>query len=55
MKKIVIITVLSFIILSCENKRERVRRDGEPDVVLVKTEDDEMNIAIENAKKTFKN
>lgn len=54
MKKIVIITVLSFIILSCENKRERVRRDGEPDVVLVKTEDDEMNIAIENAKKTFK-
>lgn len=28
-------------------------REGEPPVVLVKTEDDEMNSAIENAKKTF--
>jgi len=54
MKKLFIIAVVSFTILSCEDKRERVQRDGEPDVVLVKTEDNEMNIAIESAKKTFK-
>lgn len=54
MKKIFIITLVSWIILSCENKREKLLREGNPAVVLVEPEDNEMNIAIETAKKTFK-
>ncbi|WP_315055555.1 DUF2314 domain-containing protein [Chryseobacterium indoltheticum] len=54
MKKIFITVLFLLIAISCENKREKVQRDGEPDVVLVETEDDEMNTAIESAKKTFK-
>lgn len=53
MKKLFIIGVIFLLTISCENKREKVQRDGEPDVVLVETQDNEMNIAIENAKKTF--
>lgn len=53
MKKIFIIAVLSFITAGCQEKSEKIVRDGEPPVVLVKSEDDEMNSAIENAKKTF--
>lgn len=54
MKKIFIIAVLSFITAGCQEKNEKIVREGEPPVVLVKSEDDEMNSAIENAKKTFK-
>ena len=54
MKKIFITVLFLLIAVSCENKREKVQRDGEPDVVLVETEDNEMNTAIESAKKTFK-
>lgn len=53
MKKIFIIAVISFITVCCQEKKERIEREGEPPVVLVKSEDDEMNIAIENANKTF--
>lgn len=54
MKKIFIIGIFTLVFASCENKKERVQREGEPDVVMVETEDSEMNKAIENARKTFK-
>lgn len=56
MKKILFVTVLSFTTICCQNKKERdrVQRVGEPDVVLVESKDNEMNTAIEKAKKTFK-
>ena len=55
MKKIFLIGVFSLVISSCENNnREKVQREGEPDVVLVENQDNEMNSAIENAQKTFK-
>ncbi|MBD8083463.1 YegJ family protein [Chryseobacterium caseinilyticum] len=53
MKNIYIIAVIAFITVGCQEKKERIEREGEPPVVLVKSEDDEMNSAIENAKKTF--
>lgn len=49
-----IIGIISLVISSCENKRERIQREGEPEVLLVESEDAGMNAAIENAKKTFK-
>ncbi|MGI9650028.1 YegJ family protein [Chryseobacterium sp. RLHN22] len=54
MKKLIIVATVSLITLSCENKRERIQREGEPEVLLVESEDAGMNAAIENAKKTFK-
>ncbi|WP_312075303.1 DUF2314 domain-containing protein [Chryseobacterium sp.] len=54
MKKIITIAIFSFITFSCQEKKERIKREGEPDMILVKSEDDEMNSAIDNAKKTFK-
>lgn len=55
MKKILIIAAISLFAVSCENnKREKVQREGEPDVIFVENQDNEMNAAIENAKKTFK-
>lgn len=54
MKKTLIIGIISLVISSCENKRERIQREGEPEVLLVESEDAGMNAAIENAKKTFK-
>ena len=54
MKKLIIVATVSLITLSCENKRERIQREGEPEVLFVESEDAGMNAAIENAKKTFK-
>ncbi|MCX8525143.1 DUF2314 domain-containing protein [Chryseobacterium formosus] len=55
MKKIIIVAAISLFAVSCENnKREKVQREGEPDVIFVENQDNEMNEAIENAKKTFK-
>lgn len=53
MRKLIIVAVILLIIVSCENKRERIQRDVEPEVLLVQPEDAGMNAAIENAKKTF--
>jgi len=53
MKKILISGLLLLLAFSCENKREKLHRDGEPDVLFVESEDHEMNAAIEKAKETF--
>lgn len=57
MKRILFVTVLSFTTVCCQNKKERglVQREGEPDVVFVESMDNEMNMAIEKARETFKN
>jgi len=54
MKKLLIIAGLALLTVSCDSKKERVQRgDGEPDVIMVQNEDNEMNGAIANAQKTF--
>jgi len=53
MKKIFIIAIFGFITAGCQEKRERITRGDQDDLVLVETEDDEMNAAIANAKSTF--
>lgn len=54
MKRILMITSIYLLVVSCDSKREKVERSGEPDVVLVESQDNEMNVAIENARNTFK-
>ena len=53
MKKLFIVALFSFMIASCQEKRERIKREGEPDITLVNSDDEEMNSAIENARLTF--
>nr|WP_314499827.1 DUF2314 domain-containing protein [uncultured Chryseobacterium sp.] len=54
MRRILMMAGIYLLVVSCENKRERVERDGKQEVVLVESKDGEMNAAIEKARKTFK-
>ncbi|MBV6880805.1 DUF2314 domain-containing protein [Epilithonimonas ginsengisoli] len=46
--------LIFFLILnSCQKKDAVVKRENEPDIHLLKNEDEEMNIAIENAQKSL--
>lgn len=54
MKKTFIIAIFISMAVGCQEKNERLKREGEPDIIFVEPEDDEMNVAIENARKSFK-
>lgn len=45
--------ILIFILNSCQKKDAVVKRENEPDIHLLKSEDKEMNSAIENAQKSL--
>jgi septal ring factor EnvC (AmiA/AmiB activator) len=45
--------ILFLIFTSCQKKDTVVRRDNEPDIHLLKSEDKEMNKAIESAQKSL--
>jgi len=51
MKKILSITILLIVTLSCNNTQKgKVERENEPDIIGIESHDSEMNYAIEKAK-----
>lgn len=52
MKKVIFICLLAFMI-NCQEKREKLKRGGQPDVMYFKNSDEEMNVAVKNAQKTL--
>ncbi|WP_027387152.1 YegJ family protein [Chryseobacterium gregarium] len=53
MKKVISICLLSFLVISCQDKEQKLKRTGERDVLYVQNSDQEMNAAIKKAKETF--
>jgi uncharacterized protein YegJ (DUF2314 family) len=52
MKKVVVICLLAFMI-NCQEKRDKLKREGEPDVMYFKNSDEEMGAAVKNAQETL--
>lgn len=52
MKKVVVICLLAFMI-DCQEKRDKLKREGEPDVMYFKNSDEEMGAAVKNAQETL--
>ena len=52
MKKLTVLSLL-FFMLNCQKKQEHLQREGEPDVVFFDGSDNDMNNAVDLAKKTF--
>ena len=53
MKSLLILSVIILIVGSCHNQTDKKVRKGEPDIYNVTNEDQEMNNAINKAKKSF--
>jgi uncharacterized protein YegJ (DUF2314 family) len=55
MKQYVLIVFLSFVLLGCQNnsRTQKIEQEGEPAVSYVKSDDEEMNLAIKTAKQTI--
>jgi len=51
--RVIICFILFTITIGCQKKDEVVKRNNEPDIHILKGEDTEMNIAIENAQKNL--
>lgn len=52
MKKVVVICLLAFL-MNCQEKHEKLKREGEPDVVYFNNSDEEMSVAVKNAITTL--
>jgi hypothetical protein len=53
MKKLLLFSVIILIISSCHNSINKKVRQGEPDIYKLSNEDQEMNNAINKAKKSI--
>ncbi len=40
-------------LINCQEKREKLKREGKPDIMYFKNADEEMNSAVKNAKETL--